>query len=132
MTARHFPYPVSIAKKIMEDSPHCALSGEGALEFALSLENFGDICAPKDLKGEDCPYQKIDISNQEFEKFSDLVYTGGPLVEGTDQQALDRNAGAVSNESVGKRQAKQGHDTVSAVAIDRNGCLACANSTGMY
>ena len=132
MTARHFPHPVSIARKIMEDSPHCALSGEGALEFALSLENFDDICAPKDLKGEDCPYQKIDVSNPEFEEFSDLVYTGGPLVEGTDQQALHHDAGADSNESVGERQAQQGHDTVSAVAIDRNGYLACANSTGMY
>ena len=116
----------------MDESPHCALSGDGALEFALSLENFNEICAPKYLKDGNFPHQDIDVSNLEYQVFSDLVYTGGPL----DQQA-PRNAGAVAREplsktgSAGARPGQPGHDTVSAVAIDCHGHLACANSTGM-
>jgi isoaspartyl peptidase/L-asparaginase-like protein (Ntn-hydrolase superfamily) len=34
MAARNFLNPVSISRQIMEKSPHCALTGEGALEFA--------------------------------------------------------------------------------------------------
>ena len=50
ITARHFLHPVSIARKIMDESPHCALSGEGARKFADTLENFDGICNPEDLK----------------------------------------------------------------------------------
>ena len=101
ISGRHFPHPVSIARKIMDESPHCALSGEGALEFARSLGNFDEICAPKDLKGDDCPNQiKLNISQPEYGGQAHLVYVG------------------------------QDSDTVSAVAMDVNGYLACANSTG--
>ena len=32
---QHIVHPVSVARKVMEDTPHVMLSGEGALEFAL-------------------------------------------------------------------------------------------------
>ena len=31
----HIVHPVSVARKVMEDTPHVILSGEGALQFAL-------------------------------------------------------------------------------------------------
>ena len=34
MAARHFQNPVSISRQIMDKSPHCAFTGDGALEFA--------------------------------------------------------------------------------------------------
>ena len=129
-SARHFPHPVSIARKIMDKSPHCALSGEGALEFALSLGNFDEICVPGDLKSDDFPHQQIHVRNQQFEQFTDFVYVGRPIVTEWDRQALN-NAGAVAEGQLGERRNHPGHDTVSAVAIDCNGRLACANSTGM-
>ena len=95
----------------MDESPHCALSGEGALKFAQSLGNFGGICNPEDLKGDDCPNQILNVAHPQFGEFSDLLYKGRPMFESEDEQM---------------------HDTVSAVAIDFNGHLACANSTGMY
>ncbi len=33
---QHIMHPVSVARKVMEDTPHVMLSGEGALQFALS------------------------------------------------------------------------------------------------
>ena len=33
---QHIKHPISVARKVMEDTPHVMLAGEGALEFALS------------------------------------------------------------------------------------------------
>lgn len=33
---QHIMHPISVARKIMEDTPHVMLAGEGALQFALS------------------------------------------------------------------------------------------------
>ena len=91
----------------MDESRHCALSGEGALKIANSLENFDDICNPEDLKGgNDCPNQRKGIRNSQLEKQSGNFFMGRPI------------------------EAQEG-DTVGAVAIDSNGYLACANSAGI-
>ena len=106
VTARHFRYPVSIARAIMDKSPHCALSGEGAHEFAQRLRLDG-ICEPEELKGGNgCPNQKTGISNEKFGGYSDHDFMGKPIQP-------------------------QECDSVGAVAIDRNGNLACANSAGI-
>ena len=57
----------------MDESPYCALSGEGALEFARSLENFDGICDRSDLKV-DYPNQQITtVTNQDFLDFTNLI-----------------------------------------------------------
>lgn len=33
---QHIKHPISVARKVMEDTPHVMLAGQGALEFALS------------------------------------------------------------------------------------------------
>lgn len=33
----HIMHPISVARKVMEETPHIMLAGEGALEFALSM-----------------------------------------------------------------------------------------------
>ena len=104
ITARRFLHPVSIARQIMDKSPHCALSGEGALKFAQNLDNFDEICAPEDLKG-DYPLQKIRVTSSDFNAFARYTYEGRSMNE---------------------------RDSVGAVAMDKNGHLACANSTGLY
>ena len=112
ISARHFPHPVSIAKKIMENSLHCALSGEGALEFARSRQMFDEICAPDDLKDYDeCPNQRRGIKNEKFEEHSRMVFQPGTATLET--------------------QDKDNYDSVGAVAIDCNGHLACAVSAGI-
>ena len=131
ISARHFRHPVTMARKVMEETRHCALTGEGALEFALSLENFShEICAPKDLKGDDCPYQKIQlqIPNQQFQECTEYIFHERAM---SDQQRLDNASAVGGGQPAEKQNRKSGYDTASAVAIDNMGRLACANSTGM-
>ena len=35
---QHIKHPISVARKVMEDTPHIMLAGEGALQFALSKD----------------------------------------------------------------------------------------------
>ena len=107
MAARRFINPVQLARKVMDDGVHCALSGDGALEFAREI-GF-TIYDPKELKGEN-PNQKVQKRN-----------------------GLDKTN---YNDSVGYRnyveplkESKSG-DTVCAVAMDDKGYLACATSSG--
>ena len=103
MAARHFIHPVRLARRVMDDKVHCALTGDGALEFArekgLQIDN------PEELIGEN-PNQKIHVCNQDFGKFVAYRYYGEPVKE------------------------SQSCDTVSAVAMDDKGNLAFATSSG--
>jgi beta-aspartyl-peptidase (threonine type) len=99
---RHFLNPVSLSKIIMYESLHCALSGDGALEFAQKREF--PICEPDELISE-LAREKVNVSYENYLDYVKYYYEGKPLGEET-------------------------HDTVSAVAMDANGHLACAMSTG--
>ncbi|XP_046864789.1 isoaspartyl peptidase/L-asparaginase-like [Xenia sp. Carnegie-2017] len=69
ISGRHFKNPVRVSRQIMEKTPHCALSGDGALNFALS--NNLPCCQPKDLK-----IVSYGRDTSEFEQFIDRCYRG--------------------------------------------------------
>ncbi|XP_046841941.1 isoaspartyl peptidase/L-asparaginase-like [Xenia sp. Carnegie-2017] len=48
ISGRHFKNPVCLSRQIMEKTPHCALNGDGALNFAIG--NNLPCCEPKDLR----------------------------------------------------------------------------------
>ena len=71
MGAQRIKNPVSISRKIMEESPHCALTGEGAFAFAQS-KGF-ETCKPEDLISPEVKSYKED-----FEAFVKRCFTGSP------------------------------------------------------
>ncbi|XP_028391931.1 isoaspartyl peptidase/L-asparaginase-like [Dendronephthya gigantea] len=112
MNVSRFLHPVSLARKVMDESPHCAISGDdGALEFAKE-KGYPD-CKPEELIGSEYPEQKVKIKNSDFDEYGHFIHTGEPVKERRSEKKL-----------------KDDYDTASAVAIDAQGNLACATSTG--
>ncbi|XP_028408594.1 isoaspartyl peptidase/L-asparaginase-like [Dendronephthya gigantea] len=101
MAGRHFRNPVSLAKKIMKDCHHSALSGEGALEFARKCSF-------------PCYDQDELISKYSRDKTQEVNYENMPEF--------------IEHHYPGKPQMAM--DTVTAVAMDADGKMACAVSTG--
>ena len=119
MSLPRFLHPVQLARKVMDNSDHCALSGDGALEFAREVGYNSFICNPQKLKGQN-PNQTLNIANKDYEKFASYRYNGEPVQES--------QFGETSGEE--PLQECQSNDTVSAVAMDAQGHLACATSSG--
>ncbi len=99
--------PVSLARRVMEHTPHCLIVGKGASDFAV--EEGVETVSPDQLV--------TDAAKAEFQRYKEQ-YQGAvhdlfnhPLAAKPDIQ-------------------QTGHDTVGAVAFDVNGQLACATSTG--
>ena len=99
--------PVSLARRVMEDTAHCLLADAGALKFAKKI-GFPVLDNPLELATE-----------ESYER------SRGPDWLGTPEKYVDAAA-------VEKKEAvtAQGFDTVGAVALDSNGRLASATSTG--
>ena len=100
----------------MDESPHCAISGDaGALEFAPELA-----CNPTALKGNEFPAQHVRIANTDYGAYYDYIHRGEPVKES--RSDIVRPPGRLEDV----------YDTASAVAMDAQGNLACALSTGKY
>jgi L-asparaginase / beta-aspartyl-peptidase len=94
--------PIDLAFKIKNNHQHVFLSGKGAMEFAINEE----------LELEDDQYF-----------FSDFRYKQWKAISGTDAYLIDHS-------SVSKEGSEKKFGTVGAVALDMNGNIAAATSTG--
>lgn len=95
--------PVSLARHVMEDTPHCLLAAEGALKFARKI-GFPVLENPLEL-----------VTNESHARSA----------QGENYVAMAENY-----LSTGDADNKQGFDTVGALALDSHGRLASATSTG--
>ena len=103
MTAvSNFLHPVTLSRKVMKNSSHCVLCGQGAHEFGQRFLPRDEIVHnPEELRGAYGIHR-----HENYNKFVEYQFHAR-LVEDT-----------------------QAHDTVTAVAMDKHGHLACAASTG--
>ncbi|XP_046844565.1 uncharacterized protein LOC124438453 [Xenia sp. Carnegie-2017] len=108
ISGRNFKNPVCLARKIMEKTPHSALSGDGALKFAQ--DNGLDWCEPNELLNG----QRY-LPNKYFNDYAQYFMEGGPFPADVPEIRPDETDTC---------------DCACAVAIDRDGKLACATSTG--
>ncbi len=108
LALEHIKHPISVARKVMEKTPHVMLAGNGALQFAL-MEGFKkeNLLTPASEKAwkkwlETAQYEPvINIENQLYEK-----------------SAPQRLPGNQFN-----------HDTIGMLAIDANGNMSGACTT---
>ena len=96
--------PVSLARRVMEDTPHCLLAAEGALKFARKI-GFPILENPLEL-----------VTNESKERSAD----GANYVSMAENYLV-----------TGDTDHRQGFDTVGALALDSHGRLASATSTGV-
>lgn len=96
---KDFSHPISVARKVLTDSPHSLLGGEGAKTFALE-------------KG----FQPVPAES---------------LISDNARHALEEflKHGEIGRTEIGMKN-EGGVGTVGAVAVDRNGHVAVATSTG--
>jgi beta-aspartyl-peptidase (threonine type) len=105
----HLRNPIRAARKILSESPHVYFVGDGAEKFAaehgISLCKNEDLIVPREL-------ERLRKYQAELAR-RDVRQDGNDLFAPDDSDDL-----AIS------------HDTVGAVALDRNGNIAAATSTG--
>lgn len=99
--------PISLARKVMENSPHVMLIGEGAIAFAREQ---GCEFAPSEYFHSDYRWQQL-LSLRDGE-----------------HTALDHAIGSAEPDKPAAPETRYG--TVGAVALDQQGNLAAATSTG--
>ena len=106
MCLEHIMHPISVARLVMEKTPHVILAGEGALQFALA----------NGFKKENLLTPQSDKDWKEWLKTSH--YTPGINTENNLYHKNDPVPGGLKN-----------HDTIGMLAIDRGGDLSGACTT---
>lgn len=113
LALEHIMHPISVARKVMEKTPHVMLAGDGALQFALEQgfkkENLLTAKSERDWKEwlKEAKYQPVmNIENKLYDKVA--------------PQKLPGN--------------KYNHDTIGMIALDASGNLsgACTTSGMAY
>ena len=115
--------PVSLARKVMENTSHCILSGEGAMRFAKKMDF--EILPPMELITHDSVCKSFIICKGTYDAHIETYMNSiVNAKDGTDLEAFYKNL--IKNDL----KTAHGHDTVGAVALGADGMLACATSTG--
>ncbi len=109
-------HPISVARKVMEDSPHVLLVGEGARDFALKN---GFTAEPKELSA--------DAQKTYTEWLKKSEYKPVKNIELEQNKALQKNSNAAAPARL--ENGDFNHDTMALLALDQAGNLSGACTT---
>ena len=109
--------PIRLARRVMEDTPHVLLGGQGADNFAVTAGVRRNVQA----------YFTTEAQLERFRQFRSERRSGGQGVDGAPSPEGDYTGNAGAEAGLGGASHL---GTVGAVAMDRYGNLAAATSTG--
>lgn len=113
MALENIMHPVSVARLVMEKTPHVQLVGEGALQFALSMG-----------------FEKVNLLTQESEKvWKEWLKTSKYDPNKTTEEINRRIKQDDKQHAYAWPAAMLNHDTIGMIAMDANGNLSGACST---
>jgi beta-aspartyl-peptidase (threonine type) len=108
--------PISLARKVMENSPHVMMIGDGAEKFAK--EHGIELVSPKYFWTEDRWKKLQEIVKEEKDKQKKV------------SQILTNDVNENKSAFRNPKSATERYGTVGAVALDKNGDIAAGTSTG--
>lgn len=120
--------PVQLSKRILEDTPHCLIFGEGASKFAKRI-GYPVLEDPTELIAKEGVLKSYLEPNVKYQHNVRAYFN--EIIKSKDLRGLEEEAIKMSrNGDFNPEKGSICHDTVGAVALDANGNLACATSTG--
>lgn len=118
---RKFMHPVSIARRVMEKTPHVMLAGQGAEDFALSQGfEVEELLSPEAAA-------RYEEKRAELQANPSLEYRR--VIGAANREERGRGTGDSKKSDSGLLPPEPPHDTVGVLAIDSRGQLAGACST---
>jgi len=136
-SVRTVKHPISLARRVMTDTPHVLLGGTGAEQFArqIGAEEVDNTYFRTQWRYESWLKARAEHQKQEKESGSPQSSTSERSIKGqatTFDHSADSSRGR--QERTGKRDSGESrssyYGTVGCVALDRQGNLAAATSTG--
>ncbi len=111
---RNYPHPISVARRVMETTPHVMLAGEGAAQFAASSGfQTTELLVPREAEA----FKRWQAKNNDARRTVDPVLsseTSSPTAPSGDAAKDDR---------------QNNHDTIALLALGEHGHLAGGCST---
>ncbi|MFI5264472.1 MAG: N(4)-(beta-N-acetylglucosaminyl)-L-asparaginase, partial [Candidatus Kapaibacterium sp.] len=117
---QHYPHPISIARKVMEKTPHVMLAGEGAEKFA---EREGFITSNLLTENSQRLYEKW----KEFPEGLNVRLRRSE--EGEHEYVFEYSENGKTTELKRTSLANESHDTIGLLARDKNGKISGACTT---
>ncbi|MGI4742519.1 MAG: isoaspartyl peptidase/L-asparaginase family protein [Janthinobacterium lividum] len=99
-SVKYVQHPISLARAVLEHSPHVALTGEGALE--LALERGLPLAAPAFFQTPKTRKQWLDLAQQESKKLAGHDTVGAVALDQAGNVAVATSTGGIEGQAKGR------------------------------